>query len=67
MRVFPLKSTALHLPTPLHCRAGDSCAYLGCWAPGSPDWEEVAMEERDRVGAGRWGGVTPLHYGVKMG
>lgn len=37
----------------VHLRAGDSCAYLGCWAPGSPDWEEVAVEERDRVGAGR--------------
>jgi len=37
----------------VHLKAGDSCAYLGSWAPGSPDWEEVEDEERERVGARR--------------
>ena len=28
----------------LSSKAGDSCAYLGSWAPGSPDWEEVSFQ-----------------------
>jgi len=37
----------------VHLRAGDSCAYLGSWAPGSPDWDQVEDGERERVGARR--------------
>ena len=37
----------------VHLRSGDSSSYVGSWAPGSSDWEEVDNEERERVGARR--------------
>ena len=37
----------------VHLRSGDCSSYVGSWAPGSSDWEEVDNEERERVGASR--------------
>lgn len=35
----------------VHLRCGDSTSYVGAWAPGSGDWDEVDDEERERIGA----------------
>jgi len=37
----------------VHLRSGDSGSYLGSWAPGSSDWDEVEIGEKERVGARR--------------
>ena len=37
----------------VHLRSGDSTSYIGTWAPGSADWEEVENEEKERIGARR--------------
>jgi len=37
----------------VHLRSGDSSSYMGSWAPGSSDWEEVDIDEKERVGARR--------------
>ena len=37
----------------VHLRSGESSSYMGSWAPGSSDWEEVDIDEKERVGARR--------------
>ena len=37
----------------VHLRSGDSGSYMGSWAPGSSNWEEVDIDEKERVGARR--------------
>jgi calpain-9 len=34
-------------------RSGESSSYIGSWAPGSIDWEEVDIDEKERDGARR--------------
>ena len=35
----------------VHLRCGDSTSYVGTWAPGSSDWDDVDPEEKERIGA----------------
>ena len=35
----------------VHLRCGDATSYVGAWAPGSGEWDEVDDEERERIGA----------------
>ena len=37
----------------VHLRAGDTASYIGSWAPGSQEWQEVDPQEMDRIGARR--------------
>ena len=41
----------------VHLRSGDSSFYMGSWAPGSSDWEEVDIDEKEKVGVRRSHGI----------